>query len=371
VTETADVPAKKRPPWLYVAIGIIAVLIIGGIILFNGRGDGGVEPEATSVAVAVVADATDTSTSTPTDSEPAGSPTITLTPSQTPDIVASSVAAIAQTAEARPTNSPTPSRTVSPTPAATPNTTATFLANCTTEVELVEAHSYQNSSFNTAPVSANFPMYWTLKNSGTCPWPVDLQWVYVEGEDFGQSEEPIPLELEAEVLADEEIEITVNFVAPSNAATFESTWQLVDADGQPFGQPLLFEIRTYIPATPTSAPTNTPVATPTTEVTVSELNYLFEVISCEYQGGDWSCHVRITPYGGAGGPYSVFVFDQPAGQATRLDGPSPLSYFARARRCANFNSNVRVVDDGVTPALEFNRHLFVDPDDHFPGGCVE
>jgi hypothetical protein len=25
----------------------------------------------------------------------------------------------------------------------------------------------------------------------------------------------------------------------------------------------------------------------------------------------------------------------------------------------------------VTPALEFNRHLFVDPDDHFPGGCVE
>jgi hypothetical protein len=134
---------------------------------------------------------------------------------------------------------------------------------------------------------------------------------------------------------------------------------------------LLFEIRTYIPATATPVPTIPPPATATPEVTITELNYLSEVASCEYQANDWSCHVRITPFGGAGGPYTVFVFDQPGGQATRLSGTAPLSYFARARRCANFNSQVRVIDDGVTPALEFSRPLFVDPDDYFEGGCVE
>ena len=373
VTGTAVGPARPRPAWLYGAIGIIAVIIIGGIILFNSRGNGQVEAGQPTLPVVAAAGTTDTATPTdaPTESGPTGTPTITLTPSQTPDIVASSVAAIGQTAEARPTTTPTPSRTPTATPEDTPDATATFLADCTIEVELVEAHPYQNSSSNFAPVSVQFPMYWTLRNSGTCPWPADLQWAYVEGETFEQSDEALPLGLEAAVLPDEEIEITTTFVAPANVATFASTWQLVDGDEQPFGPPLTFEVRTYVPATATPAATNTPPPTPTSEVEITELNYLFEVLSCEYQGSDWSCHVRITPFGGAGGPYTVFVFDQPAGQATRLDGSSPYSYFARARRCANFNSNVRVIDDGVTPALDFSRHLFVDPDNYFAGGCVE
>ncbi|MCB8945124.1 MAG: protein kinase [Ardenticatenaceae bacterium] len=370
-TMTPPIPAR-RSPWLYAFIGLVVVVIIGSIIIFGNRGGGGeVEPTATTDAPIVLAAATDTPTSTSAPEEPTHTPTITLTPSQTPDIVASSVAAIVLTEEARPTDTPTPSRTPTATPTNTPNATATFQASCTIDVELVEAHPYRVNSFNTAPVSVPFPMYWTLKNSGTCAWPQDLQWMYVEGEDLAVSDEPVDLALEGEVLPDGEVEITADFLSPATVATFESTWQLVTADAQPFGSPITFTIRTYIPATATPTPTLTPEATATSSVEVTELNYLFEVVSCNYEGSDWSCHVRITPTGGAGGPYSVFVFDQPAGQATRLDGPVPYSYFARARRCANFNSNVRIIDDGVTPALEFSRHLFIDPDDYFAGGCTE
>jgi serine/threonine-protein kinase len=364
---TAVASPRHRSSWLYGAVGLIAVLAIGGFIFFNGRSQAGTTPTPAPVVVVVE----NTTTPTPTESGSEETATITPTPSQTPDIVASSVAAIAQTAEAKVTITPTPSRTATGTPVDTPDATAAFLEDCTVEVELVEAHPYQNNNSNFAPVSLQFPMYWIVRNSGTCPWPADLQWVYVEGETFDQADEPLPLDLEVEVLPDEEIEITTTFVAPANVATFESTWQLVDADEEPFGPPLTFEIRTYIPATPTLAPTSTPAATPTTEVEVTELNYLFEVLTCQYLGVDWSCHVRLTPFGGTGGPYTTFVFDQPAGQATRFDGPGPHSYFALARRCASFNQNVRIIDDGVTPALEFNRHLFIDPDNYIPGGCVE
>ena len=362
---------QGRSPWLYISLAVIAVLVVAGILIFGNRGGGGDEVEATATTAVPIVAAVDTSTPTPTMPLPTSTPTITPTPSQTPNIVASSVAAIAQTSEAKPTDTPTPSRTLTPTPSHTPNVTATFLAGCDVGVELIEAHPYRVNSFNTAPVGVQFPMYWTLKNSGTCPWPSDLQWAYVEGEDLASSDEPVSLELETELLSDEEIVITTDFSAPLSVATYESVWQLMDADEIAYGQPITFTIRTYVPFTPTPEATATLEATATSEVEISELNYISEVLSCTYEGSDWSCHVRITPFGGAGGPYTVFVFDQPAGQATRLDGAAPHSYFARARRCANFNSNVRVIDDGVTPALEFSRHLFIDPDNHIAGGCVE
>ncbi len=372
VTEVAEpVSSPRRSPWLYISLAIIAILIVAGMLLFGNRGGGGDEVEMTATTVVPIVAIVNTSTPTSTPTLSPNTPTITPTPSRTPDIVASSVAAIRQTAAAEPTNTPTPSRTLTPTPSHTPDATATLLAGCEVGVELVEAHPYRVNSFNTAPVGLQFPMYWTLKNNGTCPWPSDLQWAYVEGEDLASSDEPVSLELETELLSDEEIVITTNFLAPSSVATYESVWQLMDADEVAYGQPITFTIRTYVPFTPTPEATATPAATATSEVEISELNYISEVLSCTYEGSDWSCHVRITPFGGAGGPYTVFVFDQPAGQATRLDGAAPHSYFARARRCANFNSNVRVIDDGVTPALEFSRHLFIDPDNHIAGGCVE
>ena len=175
------------------------------------------------------------------------------TPSQTPNIIGSSIAANFQTEAARSTNTFTPF----PTPTSTIDTSATFLASCSIEVELIEAHPYRVNNFNTVPVGVQFPMYWTLKNSGTCPWPQELYWVYIEGEDLAVSEELTKLELEIGVLPDEEVVITTDFVAPSQVGTFESTWQLFDANEEPFGSPIIFEIRTFAPSTSTPLPSPT------------------------------------------------------------------------------------------------------------------
>ena len=100
-----------------------------------------------------------------------------------------------------------------------------------------------------------------------------LMW---RGEDLASSDEPVSLELETELLSDEEIVITTNFLAPSSVATYESVWQLIDADEVAYGQPITFTIRTYVPFTPTPEATATPAATATSEVEISELNYISE-----------------------------------------------------------------------------------------------
>ena len=355
---------KKRPYWLY---GLITLIIIAAIAasVFGLLGNED-NPEPTPVAAALsAATATTTATATAT-----MQPTSTPTPKDTPDVNATIEMAIVLTEEANRTATPTPSQTptITSTPSPTIDATAAFLTNCTVDVELVAAYTYNNTRFTTAPVSSTFPTSWTLRNSGTCPWPASLQWAYVEGEDFAYDNGPIPLE--TAVPADGEITLTATFTSPNTAASFNSTWQLIDATGSPFGPTIEFTLSTYIPATatPTSPPVSpTPMVTSTPEA-LAELNYGFEIFSCEYLNTEWRCSVRLWPYGGAGGPYTLLVLDQPGGQATEFRGPWPVIYFAGARRCAAFNQEVRVIDDGS--ATDMSRHLYIDPNNYFAGGCT-
>jgi hypothetical protein len=232
-------------------------------------------------------------------------------------------------------------------------------------VELVDVFTYGNPRFGSAPTGSAFPASWVLRNSGSCPWPAELQWAYQDGTEFGVTE---PVAVGSALAAGETITLTADLVAPDSVNTFESAWQLVDEAGAGFGDPISFSISVYVPATETPVPTATSAATATPEE-YPEVNYAFEVLSCEYIGSDWRCTVRLTPYGGAGGPYTLLVLDQPAGQATEYRGAGPHTYFAQARRCAAFNSEVRVIDDGS--ATEFSRHLYIDPDEYFDGGCTE
>ncbi|MBK8989475.1 MAG: hypothetical protein IPM39_26035, partial [Chloroflexi bacterium] len=96
-----------------------------------------------------------------------------------------------------------------------------------------------------------------LENSGTCPWPDSLEWVYVDGETFGFEDDPIVV---AALNPGEQTTITADFTAPSRAGRFDSTWQLTDAaTGSAIGEPLEFTLGAYLEATPTPTPTNTPV----------------------------------------------------------------------------------------------------------------
>lgn len=359
---------KKRPYWLIALVALLAIGLtaVGAFSLFNGNDETGSTPQPIA---ALTLDTAVVPTNTPS---PSATPTPTNTPTNTPDTAATIAAATAAAAINLTANAATATNTPTATPSATAtptqDATRAFLSTCTTDVQLVRAYTYDNTRATSAPVGVSFPINWTLRNSGTCPWPATLQWVYVEGERFAYTGEP--LALQKEVSAGEEITLKATLQAPAAAGNYNSTWQLRSSDGQPFGPRITFTISAYVPATatptaPLAPPTPTATATPGT---VAELNYGFEIFGCEYINTEWRCTVRMWPIGGGGGPYTLLILDQPGGQATEFRGPWPITYFAMARRCAAYNQEVRVIDDGSR--TDFSRHLYIDPNNYFPGGCT-
>jgi hypothetical protein len=186
-------------------------------------------------------------------------PTITLTPTLTPEPVEAEV--LASMPSETPTENPSPTIMATETAitSSTPDMTATFWADCTRDLEVLDEHTYSNNTVLWAPTNGLFDLYWTLRNGGTCPWLANFSWAFVEGEDFGYSGDPILLG--REVPSEDLIEIATQrvFRAPSASGYYRSTWQLVDADGNLFGQPHSFVIVVRNPPTPTPVPTSTPV----------------------------------------------------------------------------------------------------------------
>jgi hypothetical protein len=192
-----------------------------------------------------------------------------------------------------------------------------------------------------------------------------MEWVYVEGEDFGEDG---PVALNEALLSGEEVTVSSTFSAPAQPGSYESTWQLVDADGEPVGSAFSFEIAVYVSASPTPVPptpTVGPTATPTVLAT-TELDFNFSVSGCEYLGDEWRCQVTFNPFGGVG-PYTLWVFD--AAQPAEYRGNGPFNHFVQARRCFPWINNVRLQDDGT--GQSFSRDVFISPDSYFPGGCTE
>jgi eukaryotic-like serine/threonine-protein kinase len=355
--------STSRPIWLYGLGLLLLLLLIGGGVgatlgWFGGAGADGEE----LLPVALPVDEDNSASATPTPGQTAAETAVS------PEILAEAAGIATPQPTEETTSTPTLTPTATPTLTPTPDRTAEFLATCTHEAELVNHYTYNSPNFRAAWAGENFAMNWVLGNSGTCPWPADGRWVYLSGEQFSYEDEGLILgEI---VAAGAEIELRTDFRAPAVPRQYQSVWQLVDGDEIAISEPITYSVSVQERVTPTPTPTATPPASPTPEQEVEELNYLFQVLSCEYITIDWRCHVRLTPFGGGGGPYTVLVFDQPGGQATEFRDGGPYNYFAIARRCAAFNANVRVIDDSQTPALTMDRHLYLDPNNYFAGGCV-
>ncbi|MCA9945895.1 MAG: protein kinase, partial [Anaerolineales bacterium] len=359
--ESATEP-KKRPAWLIPVIAIVAIAIIGGILAASGVFS---QEQATPTVPAVA------------EVEPTNEPTNTDTPRPTstkaPDAAATNLAqlVIDLTAAAQPSDTPTPSRTprATATSTGTVNATAQFLLNCEPGVELI-SNSRSGFISNAVTTQFSFTAAWVLQNSGTCPWPAELEWEYVAGETFEYEGDAIPLD--ETVPPDGEITLTAPFRAPAVAGTYESTWQLVDEAGNVFGEQITFEFRAFPPATSTPVPTPTTAAPPTVQAGGGKVAWTPGLISnCEYIGDDWRCQLTIQPYidgSNQVGEYTVFVFDLPGGQATTYRGQGPFFHFVIARRCAAYNQSLRIVDD-VT-ATELTAPIYVDPNNYFAGGCT-
>ncbi len=77
-----------------------------------------------------------------------------------------------------------------------------------------------------------FVKTWLLENYGYCTWTTGYKLVFVSGDRLSAPQE-VPIQ--EEVKPGDEVEISVNMIAPLNPGKYESYWKLSDASGTLFG----------------------------------------------------------------------------------------------------------------------------------------
>ena len=167
---------------------------------------------------------------------------------------------VAQTVQAELTRiaalTPSPTPTLPATETATP-TAATPTASGTvaiTPVALADNAAYvsdvtvpDNTQF--AP-GQKFTKTWRIMNSGSNAWTKDYKLIYVSGDLMGDVKQ---VSLPQNVPPGQQFDISVDLVAPSQAGTYKSTWQMVNANGTAFGDQIYVQIVVSASAsTPTS-----------------------------------------------------------------------------------------------------------------------
>lgn len=342
-------PEKKKSRLWIVGLALILLIIAagaGGFFIFSGGQD---DPTPTPEEAIIAVQPTNTvePTSTPEDEE--------LIP--TADNVSTAVALIAATLTAQPTNTAEPTSTARPTVTSTPDATATFLAGCEKNVELVNSYTFQNQNNSSSPVGVDFAMNWVVRNSGTCPLSSGLDLVFDSGHEFEGS---APVKLEQALAAGDEVTLSTTLSAPDSPGRYESSWQLLDEDGNPIGSTLNFEILVYVPQTPIPPPTNTPVVSPTPSET-----FRFDVSAgnCVYVDADWQCDLYVNVYGGIS-PYTVLISD--AVPPSQYTGAGPFTHTIVSRRCNPWVNKVTVKDSA---GQELSVDRYIDPNPYFTDGC--
>jgi hypothetical protein len=86
---------------------------------------------------------------------------------------------------------------------------------------------------------ASFTKTWRLRNSGTCTWDASYRFDFISGE---QMNGPQSMALGETVLPGEEVDISIDLIAPQADGTYRGQWQLVASDGTPFGAKPYVEI---------------------------------------------------------------------------------------------------------------------------------
>jgi Ig-like domain from next to BRCA1 gene len=125
------------------------------------------------------------------------------------------------------------------------------------------------------PAGQSFVKTWKLVNIGTCTWTTNYSATFFYGDRMG-APESVPLK--GNVSPSQNVEISIEMVAPQNPGTYQGNWKLANPDGDLFGigpngsNP--FWVRIVVEqnqATPTSTPTlsvtSIPTETPTATVT--------------------------------------------------------------------------------------------------------
>ena len=117
--------------------------------------------------------------------------------------------------------------TTTPVPSLTPAQTEPVCINAAEFVQDVTIPDYSRMK-----PGEKFIKTWRLENIGTCPWTEDYSIVFVAGDQMS-AKSPIPLN--TLVLPGEQIDISVNLIAPDSSSSYKGNWMFQDPEGNNFG----------------------------------------------------------------------------------------------------------------------------------------
>jgi len=138
---------------------------------------------------------------------------------------------------------PTPLPTLPPAAAARP----TAVADCTNNLVFVADETIPDNTI--VQPGEVLDKRWRVKNAGTCNWDSRYRLRHTAGRAMGAPEEMALFPARAGT----EVVIRIVFTAPTAHGDFFSTWQAVDPEGRPFGDPIYMQITVARPK-PTATP---------------------------------------------------------------------------------------------------------------------
>lgn len=181
---------------------------------------------------------------------------------------------------------PTATNTALPTPTVTPTIqlpTAITESDSTSTTPLVTSESGSTPNPNkmtfvtdvtipdgqVIPPGSKFVKTWRIKNSGTTTWTANYRVRLWAGNSFGA---PTSFLLAQEVKPNAEVDISIEFTAPSQTGEYISHWILSDDQEANFGNTFYVNFVVGVPASPTATlvePTSTPAPTEAATATPS------------------------------------------------------------------------------------------------------
>jgi hypothetical protein len=206
-------------------------------------------PDLVYTAAAQAAEATLTQIFKSTPSATAVPPTPTFDPTQTA-AAQTAVAMLTQMAAVTQTPQSTAANTAVPTvPSGPAGERAVFVSDVTIPDGSVISPG------------AAFRKTWKLQNGGTSTWTTSYTFVFVSGDQMGST---VSVPLIQSVSPGQQVEVSVDMVAPTATGKYQSYWKMKNASGQLFNDSVYVLINVGSGgATATTAPGATPIPTST------------------------------------------------------------------------------------------------------------
>ncbi len=83
-----------------------------------------------------------------------------------------------------------------------------------------------------------FVKTWLVRNNGACTWGAGYGLIFSYGDRLAGIAQPFT----GVVAPGQEVEVSVNFTAPTKAGVYLSGWQMANANGTPFPRPIYVKI---------------------------------------------------------------------------------------------------------------------------------